>query len=333
VKEEKRLPHRQVEANCKQCGATFRHPILRPRLFCSRDCYSASRPAFGTSPGKVEIQCQSCGGTFRNYLSQKRRFCSTACVARAKRDPSKYATATCAGCQSSFTYLIAQIGERKFCSRRCSGIANVGNIKHWKPSRRSANCEKCGNEFEFTPGIHRGRFCSLACFGVLKRRKKDPVLIPTPEPIVPAPKTRKNAKRPIELFCVICGVRFTSNARQCTRMTCSDLCYRALQGQVCGDLHPRWRGGHSEYYGPSWRPAQRAVRLRDVVCQDCGITPEQLGKKLDVHHKIPFIEFGVERHEEANALDNLVALCISCHQIRDWAYRRDQQPRVFTIPR
>ena len=53
------------------------------------------------------------------------------------------------------------------------------------------------------------------------------------------------------------------------------------------------------------------VRARDVVCQGCGKTGAESGRALDVHHLQPF------RFSGDNSLDNLVALCRSCHMRAD----------------
>ena len=85
---------------------------------------------------------------------------------------------------------------------------------------------------------------------------------------------------------------------------------------VCGATLYNWKGGYEPYYGPSWPSAKRKARERDKhICQRCGVTREELGKNLDVHHKIPFRNFGVERHLEANALGNLICHCARCHKI------------------
>jgi 5-methylcytosine-specific restriction protein A len=57
-------------------------------------------------------------------------------------------------------------------------------------------------------------------------------------------------------------------------------------------------------YGDDWDKIRYMVYLRDnFTCQRCGI----LGKSLDVHHKKPFLQGGL------NTLDNLISLCRSCH--------------------
>jgi DEAD/DEAH box helicase domain-containing protein len=71
-------------------------------------------------------------------------------------------------------------------------------------------------------------------------------------------------------------------------------------------------------YGPSWPDASRAARTRDGHrCRQCS-APEREGRAHDVHHLRPFREFGFVPGEnrndrQANALDNLVTLCRTCH--------------------
>lgn len=83
---------------------------------------------------------------------------------------------------------------------------------------------------------------------------------------------------------------------------------------MSGENNPRWKGGYEPYYGTSWSNAREKARERDnYTCQVCGLTENELGQEVDVHHIIPFFEFGVENHKEANSLDNLVCLCRICH--------------------
>ncbi len=57
-------------------------------------------------------------------------------------------------------------------------------------------------------------------------------------------------------------------------------------------------------YGDDWDKIRYLVYLRDrFTCQDCEVT----GKRLDIHHIIPFlISFD-------NSLGNLITLCRKCH--------------------
>ncbi len=71
-------------------------------------------------------------------------------------------------------------------------------------------------------------------------------------------------------------------------------------------------------YGPSWDKAREAARARDGYrCRSCGAS-EREGRQHDVHHLRPFREFGYVRgvndnDQIANALDNLITLCPTCH--------------------
>jgi 5-methylcytosine-specific restriction endonuclease McrA len=88
-------------------------------------------------------------------------------------------------------------------------------------------------------------------------------------------------------------------------------------------LNPYWRGGREPYYGPSWRPARRAAWKRDKEsCRTCGRSSAELGERPTVHHVIAFKKFGRDRHEEANDLNNLVALCRPCHMKTEWKEHR-----------
>ena len=64
--------------------------------------------------------------------------------------------------------------------------------------------------------------------------------------------------------------------------------------------------------GANWSIQARKARERDgFTCQLCGVTEEELGRQLDVHHKIPFRSF--KSNVEANKLEHLISLCSPCH--------------------
>lgn len=69
-------------------------------------------------------------------------------------------------------------------------------------------------------------------------------------------------------------------------------------------------------YGANWPQKRREVLERDEFkCQNCGMNDEvhqeRRGHSLHIHHITPLREF--DGPEEANRLENLVALCASCH--------------------
>lgn len=78
-----------------------------------------------------------------------------------------------------------------------------------------------------------------------------------------------------------------------------------------------WQGGTSYEYGiprSDWRKIAAQARKRDGnICTRCGITNKGsrtvYNKPLDVHHIIPY------QLSNDNSLQNLRALCTSCHRI------------------
>lgn len=110
------------------------------------------------------------------------------------------------------------------------------------------------------------------------------------------------------------------------RRFCGDACRLQWFSQqaLTGEESPYWRGGTwAGYYGASWQSARRSARERDNhQCIECGKHRDELGYEPIVHHKVPFKHFGVERHIEANNLDNLCCYCRSCHLKIEWRLHR-----------
>lgn len=133
----------------------------------------------------------------------------------------------------------------------------------------------------------------------------------------------KSKVRPkITISCIECGTLknirvwnllnvFVSRDYRCYRCARrKNLIDNGLLGAI-QENNPNWKGGKVPYYGPGWKKARLEVRKRDKVCQTCGITPEENGKELDVHHKIPF------RLGGGHDMNNLEALCHPCHMRKE----------------
>lgn len=99
-----------------------------------------------------------------------------------------------------------------------------------------------------------------------------------------------------------------SHRRYCTR-ACATASYNRTH--LTGARNGRWRGGRALSYGPHWKAIKEQVRRRDGACRACGKTAGANGRALDVHHLRPY------RFSGDNSLDNLVALCRSCHMRAD----------------
>jgi len=117
--------------------------------------------------------------------------------------------------------------------------------------------------------------------------------------------------------CDYCGKktkRVRSQVRAYKHHFCSKKCNGHWKAEyLVGSLIYNWKGGYQPYYGPNWRVQRYKCRIRDKnTCQICGITAQELGKNLDVDHKIPFEAFNGD-YKKANDLDNLWCLCPSCH--------------------
>ncbi|MBM4762264.1 hypothetical protein GNT69_08125 [Bacillus sp. B15-48] len=93
--------------------------------------------------------------------------------------------------------------------------------------------------------------------------------------------------------------------------------YYSETGMFSGKNSGTWAGGDINYYGPNWLSQRKKARERDSYkCQDCGITEEQYGHELSVHHIVHFRKFKGD-WVLANELTNLVTLCeYPCHRKR-----------------
>lgn len=79
-----------------------------------------------------------------------------------------------------------------------------------------------------------------------------------------------------------------------------------------GENNSMWNGGKEHYYGPEWQEQrQKALERDNHRCQSCGKDNEDATIALNVHHIQPYKSF--DDKEKANELNNLVCLCLSCH--------------------
>lgn len=204
--------------------------------------------------------------------------------------------------------------EHHFCSRECSDnfqseqFAGEDN-PNWQGGGEIV-CIVCGDTYETTPSTADGRkYCSSECMAVDYQGRFSGEDNPSWD----------GGKVAVE--CEWCGDENEYvPARAEHRRFCSDDCYKSylseeLRGERwAGEDNPAWSGGQERdrYYGPNWDEQRERTLERDGhECLICGS-----GENLHVHHKTPIRNYNRDTdrwYELANALDNLVTLCGSCH--------------------
>lgn len=253
--------------------------------------------------------CPNCGREFRYMPTRSKkpqRYCSRECQKQGSR-----VTTHCPTCGKEFWY--HKCWPRIYCSRACSAAQNIGRQLGVVPVGPQF-CEQCGREITQDKRTGR-RFCGASCFGAWLRMHNTGENHSSYKP-----------ENRVDHTCEQCGKPFTATASEVAKgwgRFCSRSCaarWQSLQpdafrfSPMIGSDNPNWKGGYAPYYGPNWRTQRRNARRRDnYTCQRCGITEDELGRQLDVHHIHRFGDFGPERYQEANRLDNLISLCFTCH--------------------
>lgn len=170
---------------------------------------------------------------------------------------------------------------------------------------------------------HQKKYCSMTCSGKARRKEQ----VEYPEQICALEGCENHLSK------VQIKNKFNFCSRKCAweyqrgethsqyGKPLSEERKRKISNSMEGEKSWRWRGGAKKYQGTSWKPQRRKALDRDGhVCRKCGGF-ESNGKGISVHHIIRFGNFGKDRHEEANALDNLITLCQKCH------YKLENKPK------
>lgn len=166
-------------------------------------------------------------------------------------------------------------------------------------------------------------FCFKEALNAPIDTKKFPIVFCGPEHY-DAYRTEQAKGNKAETPCSWCNkpvTRFKWMIKQGRRFYCSNECEGNWKSKnKTGDKVYNFKGTGDRWsnYGASWPYAKRQVLERDNhQCQECGKIKVEIGKEPDVHHLIPFDFFGLDYHEIANELSNLICLCPSCHTKRD----------------
>ena len=220
---------------------------------------------------------------------------------RYKKEYKKYWAKKCEFCGKEFTVDSKQ-KRKKFCSSECV-ILNI------KSKTKPQFCESCGKEIIFEKRHYKRKYCN-DCKDLWKNN---------------IPKKR------VKIKCSYCGKEFfriPSILAKNQRNYCSTECMgRDYENLLLGENNPTWKGGKGHHYTGGFYSQRKLARKRDnYTCQLCGITEEEFGQELSVHHIKNYRCF--EDKHEANNLDNLVSVCEKCHR---FIHSKKNVDKIFII--
>jgi 5-methylcytosine-specific restriction endonuclease McrA len=266
-------------------------------------------------PTMVEFKCPQCEEVklYPKKIATRKKFCSRACFAQSISQKTEI---HCDTCGNSIMRKPSDVKKNNFCCKECHDKFMTGKTRNEK-KRICFSCLNCGVKVSVFPSrYYRGgqprKFCTRECSYEYQKK----IFVSSA----------------IEVSCDNCGekiLRTPAHIKQ--RNYCNYNCmaeHYSREQLFAGENSPTWGGGKKSYYGPNWHEQRRRCREREgYTCKDCGITEQEYGQELSVHHLIPFVMFD-DDYESANELDNLVAICEPCHRIR---HSGDNHPTKFNI--
>jgi 5-methylcytosine-specific restriction endonuclease McrA len=122
----------------------------------------------------------------------------------------------------------------------------------------------------------------------------------------------------VELVCPVCGktfYRWPVLIKQSKEQGYSIYCSRECAAANKKEIWPYHGADCYAYKMGKFCYRDMAIREYGTVCADCGWDGAEYPSLLRVHHK----DFRPRDEEGANELENLVVLCIRCHQARHLA--------------
>lgn len=248
-----------------------------------------------------------------------------------KSNPANSVTAYCQTCYCEFKILKSRVarGDGKYCSKACARIGRRTRTEH--------KCRTCGKTFYTIPSRlsnGRGKYCSTNCQWLdPKYLQKLSKAITTKFKSGHTPWNKGYTKETHPIVQLISELVKLNNpaSRPEVRRKLSES-HKGQHpwnfGKVCpqfqGKNNARWKGGYEPYYGPNWRSQRKLARQRDGNrCRICGKTRLLNGRTLDVHHIIPFRLYGRNGYLAANNLNNLITVCMVCHQKIEGSYEKN----------
>lgn len=273
---------------CEYCQKAYNNGTARQK-YCSEKCRINAKATRVAKP-TINKECRECKKEFTvEGKSRNAVYCSVDC--RKQRWKSRLVEKKCANCYQPFN-----ADKRTLC---CSTECKI----EYFDTRVELNCIICGKNFKtYKSRIEREasqKCCSEECYRESRRTGKG-----------------------INCYCDNCGKSFykaPSLQVKHRNNFCSTECmgtFYSESGLFAGENSPSYIGSfekHKKYYGSNWLAQRRKTRSRDnYTCQRCGITEDEYGQQLSVHHIVPFVMF--KDYKEANLLDNLLSVCEPCHR-------------------
>ncbi|WP_436929568.1 HNH endonuclease [Halosimplex halobium] len=228
-------------------------------------------------------ECPTCGKSLETEQGKRQH--------HAKVHGESLPNRTCEGCGSEFYDPKARLSYCDDCEPNAG--ENNGN---WKDARERAECERCGDEFEYYPSDKNGVYCP-GCV-----READEFLGDHYAEVHDIDRVERECEHCGEEFSALpCTLR-DGGVRFCSRECVSDALYNG-------------RSDPGVYNGDWYQVRRRALDRDDHRCQNCGKRSEEIGREPDVHHITPIREF--DDPQEAHSLGNVVTLCRSCHRLAE----------------
>ena len=209
---------------------------------------------------------------------------------RYKNEYTKIYNKICANCGGEFVVMRCDRKNKKYCSKKCELES--------RKKRRSVFCQKCGEEIKFDKRVYNKKYCDK-CYEEVRKSGKS---------------GRYNK---VETECGYCHKKiFVTQKRfeKFKNVYCNRECMSKHYSEIySGENSPTWKGDKSHHYTGNFYHQRKLARKRDGYrCALCGISEDEYGKEMSVHHIKNYRKFN--NKEEANELNNLISLCENCHR-------------------
>jgi len=220
--------------------------------------------------------------------------------------------------------------ENQYCDRTCHNESMVTKLE--------VECDHCGDKIVRDRNRveqYENHYCDYDCWTAARRpaqvevecahcgetsTRPESSLSKTGTHYCDAECQRKGVSKQIDVDCGNCGTtisRRSTDVERWNNVFCdADRLSAWFSENWVGDGHPLWTGENDHYPGPHWDDIRETVLERDNrKCALCGLSESahavSTGRSLPVHHMTPVAD--CDGWDEANAIGNLISVCITCH--------------------